>query len=150
MKGAVVVDASVAVKWLISEAYSDKAFALGRSWAKAGVQPVAPYLMLVEVANALHKRVARAELSSPGAARLLGGLASAGIDLREPEALHTRAVEMAGQLRQSTVYDTHYLALAETLACELWTADERFFRAASPTFSDVRRLADFDAGTKLG
>ena len=41
--------------------------------------------------------------------------------------------------------DAHYLALAESVNCELWTADERFYRAASPTVDNVRWVGDFSA-----
>ena len=45
MSGLVVVDASLAFKWLVSEENSDKARALSRSWADEGIQAAAPYLM---------------------------------------------------------------------------------------------------------
>lgn len=54
MNGQVVVDARLAVKWLLNEVHTEKAIALARSWTRSGVQPVSPYLMPVEVANALH------------------------------------------------------------------------------------------------
>lgn len=53
---------------------------------------------------------------------------------------------MADQLRQDAAYDAHYLALAETLNCDLWTADERFYRAASATFKFVKWLAESEDG----
>ena len=62
MNGQVVVDASVATKWLVYEADTDRARALARSWARDGVQPVAPFLMPVEVANVLHQRVRQRRL----------------------------------------------------------------------------------------
>ena len=54
MSGLVVVNASLAFKWLVSEEHSDKARALSRSWADEGIQAAAPYLMPVELTNALH------------------------------------------------------------------------------------------------
>ncbi|MBI4234324.1 MAG: type II toxin-antitoxin system VapC family toxin [Chloroflexi bacterium] len=139
----VVVDASLAVKWLVSEVHSEKAYALARSWAQAGMQPVAPYLMPVEVANALHRRVARKEVSATAAVRLLDGLLASGIELREPGSIHIRAIELATQLRQDAAYDAHYLALAETLNCDLWTADERFYRAVTVFSRRVKWLGAF-------
>ena len=66
MNGFVVVDASLAFKWLVPENDSDKARELARLWDSSGTQPVAPHLMPVEVANGLHRRVIRDELTLPG------------------------------------------------------------------------------------
>jgi predicted nucleic acid-binding protein len=41
-----------------------------------------------------------------------------------------RAIEIAALTGQRASYDSHYLALAERLGCELWTADDRFRDAA--------------------
>lgn len=139
----VVVDASVAFKWLVEEEYSDRATALTRHWADEGIQPAAPPLMPFEVANALHRRVVRDELSVEVAIDLMQDLMSLRIALDEPPNLHHRALELAGQLRQGAVYDAHYLALAESLGCELWTADRRFQRAARPGIDHVRWIGDF-------
>ena len=143
MSGLVVVDASLAFKSLVSEENSDKARALSRSWADEGIQAAAPYLMPVEVTNALHRRVARGDLSVEDAIRLLGHLLASGIELRDVPDLHVRALQLAGQLRQGAVYDAHYLALANVLGCEFWTADERFYRAAELVIPNVRWIGEF-------
>jgi predicted nucleic acid-binding protein len=144
VNGQVVVDASLAAKWLVNEAHSEKALTLALSWARGGVQPVAPYLMPVEVANALYRRVVRAQMTLDVAIRLLDALVESGIQLREPSGLHRRSVELAAQLHQNAAYDSHYLALAEQLDCELWTADERFYRAASPVHGRIKWLGNFE------
>jgi predicted nucleic acid-binding protein len=146
VSGVVVVDASLAVKWLVREVHSDKAYALARSWARAESDPMAPYLMPVEAANALYKRVLRQEITLQEATVLLGALLSIGIDLREPASMHVKAMELAAELQQDAVYDAHYPALAEALDCELWTADERFYRAASSGPTRVRWIGSFAAG----
>ena len=143
MSEMVVVDASLAFKWLVSEENSDRAHALSREWVKAGIQTAAPYLLPVEVANALHRRVARGELTVSDAARLLEYLLASGIELRDAPNLHARALQLASHLQQGAVYDAHYLALAEILGCEYWTADERFYRAASPGTPNVRWIGEF-------
>ena len=145
MSGLVVVDASLAFKWLVSEENSDKARALSRSWADEGIQAAAPYLMPVEVTNALHRRVARGDLSVEDAIRLLGHLLASGIELRDVPDLHVRTLQLAGQLRQGAVYDAHYLALANVLGCEFWTADERFYSAAALVMQNVRWIGEFAA-----
>ena len=147
MNGWVVVDASLAAKWLINEVHSEKAFALARSWAKSGIRPVAPYLMPVEVANVLYRRVLRGDILLEAATELVDTLPDAGIELREPLDLHRRAVELSAQLHQDAVYDAHYLVLAEHIDCEFWTADERFYRAARKLSKRVRWLGSFDETT---
>jgi len=139
----VVVDASLAVKWLVLESDSEEAYALARSWAQAGTRPVAPFLMPVEVANALHRRVIRGEVSPEDAGPLLEGLLSSGIELLEQPRIHSSALALARTLGQDAVYDAHYLALAEALDSELWTADRRFHLATSDHFRRVRWLGDF-------
>ena len=143
MNGLVVVDASLAFKWLVSEEQSDKARAISRVWADEGTQAAAPYLMPVEVANALHRRVVRGELTVENAVRLLEHLLASGIELRDEPGLHARALQLASHLGQGAVYDAHYLALAETLGCDFWTADERFYRAVSSVAPKVRWIGEF-------
>ena len=130
MSEVVVVDASLALKWLVEEDSSPEAHAILRSWDAQGVRLAAPYLILAEVANALHRRVVRGELSVEAAAHLSESLLSSRLELHQPPNIQSRALALASQLSQGAVYDSHYLALAETLGCELWTADQRFYRAA--------------------
>ena len=144
MNGSVVVDASLAVKWLLEEDDSDSARALARLWADEGTIPVAPHLMPVEVANVLHRRVVRGELTVEAAVRLLETLLASGVELRDTPGLNSRALELADQLQQGAVYDAHYLALAESLDCDLWTADARFFRAASRGTVTVNWIGQFE------
>ena len=141
----VVVDASVAVKWLVEEEDSDRATSLVRLWDGGGVQMTAPYLMPFEVANALHRRVASGELEVEMAASLMEQLESFGIELHHPAGLHGIALRLANRLGQRASYDSHYLALAETLGCELWTADRQFYRAASPTAPNIRWIREHAA-----
>ena len=143
MNDFVVVDASLAFKWLVREEHSDKALAILRSWDSQDLRPAAPQLMTFEVANALHRRVVRGELSIEAAADLMGSLLSSQLEPHQPPNLHGRALEIASRLRQGAIYDAYYLALADTLNCELWTADQRFYRAARQNAENVRWIGEF-------
>ena len=83
MNGHVVVDASLAFKWLVKEIYTAEANDLGRLWDSQGTQVAAPYLMPVEVTNALHQRVARGDLTLEAATRRMESLLSSGLELHQ-------------------------------------------------------------------
>ena len=143
VNGSVVVDASLAVKWLVEEDDSDKAHAALQSWVAQDITRIAPHLMPFEVANALHRRVLRGELNVGDSTRMIARLFESQLELHQPPGLHVRALQLASQLKQNAAYDAHYLALAESFGCDLWTADERFYRAASPSIANVRWLGEF-------
>ena len=145
MNGSVVVDASLAVKWLVEEDDSDKAHAALQSWVAQDITRIAPHLMPFEVANALHRRVLRGELNVGDSIRLIARLLASRLELHQPPDLHVRALQLASQLKQNAAYDAHYLALAESVGCELWTADERLYRAASLSIGNVRWIGEFVA-----
>ena len=141
----VVVDASLAFKWLVEEEDSDDAESLLQSWERRGIAPIAPPFMPFEVVNALHRRVARAELTIESAVFLIGTRLIPLMQLHRSPEIHRRALELASELGQGAVYDSHYLALAEILDCEMWTADERFYRSASPVSARLHMLSEFVA-----
>ena len=145
MSGFVVVDASLVFKWLVEEKDSDKAQTLLQSWEHQKLKPAAPSFMPFEVANALHRRIARDELTIEEGAYLIESVLVPEVELRYTARLHRQALELASQLGQGAVYDCHYLALAEILDCEMWTADERFYRSASPRAIRLRLLNEFVA-----
>ena len=138
----VVVDASLVVKWLVTEEYSDRALALLRSWNIQLVRAAAPILVRFEVANVLHKRVVRGDISTEAALQHVSEFLTSGVEMRDDPEIHVRAVELAGRLRQGAAYDCHYLALAEVLDCELWTADRRFYRSAGRGIDRVRWIGE--------
>lgn len=142
VSGYVVVDASVAVKWLVREEHTDRALAILSAWHDDEVTPAAPYLLPFEVANALHRRVTRNQLSVGDTARMISQLLSSRLELHQTVELHVRALALATELQQGAVYDAHYLALAEEIGCELWTADERFHRAARQAARNVRWIGE--------
>jgi predicted nucleic acid-binding protein len=116
----VVVDASIAVKWVIPEVLSDEAEALrGRA-----DRLLAPDLLLSEAANALWKKLIRREITAREAAQAIELLMASGLDLRPSGPLLGRALGLARRLRHP-VYDCLYLALAQAENATLVTADQR-------------------------
>ena len=93
----------------------------------------------------MHRQVARGLLTIEDGARLIEEMLASQIQCYDLPDLHRRAMELAQELGQGAAYDSHYLALAEILDCEMWTADERFYRSASHRTTRLRLLNDFVA-----
>lgn len=125
MAGVLVVDASVALKWLLPEVDSATALALIGRRALA-----APDLMMVEAANALATRVRRRELSPLEARTSLTDLYAIQIDFVADHHLVPAALSLAADLGHP-VYDCLYLALALDRSAITVTADRRFASAVN-------------------
>jgi predicted nucleic acid-binding protein len=100
----------------------------------------APTLLFYEVSNALYRyqRVGMMSTSAVGLA-LRAALALPIRLYGEPE-LHVRALDLADRFSLPAAYDAHYLALADWLGAELWTADLRLARAVEHELPWVRVL----------
>jgi predicted nucleic acid-binding protein len=144
MNSPVCVDASFVVKLLTPEANSDRANGLWTGWLEGKGRIVAPVLLAFEVPSALRKKVQRGLLSAEHgheAVETFVALAK-NIELISPEALHGRAWELAAKNNQPNLYDSYYMALAETLACRLWSADDHLRRAMPSLAGVIASLSD--------
>lgn len=130
-----IVDASVAVKWLLDEPGSDAA---DRLLAAAGL--ITPDLLFAEVANTLWKAWRRGDfVQMPDGISTLPGCFER---IRPCAELMVPATSLALELNHPA-YDCFYLALALGEDMPLITADRRFLAAcaASPYAGKVRALA---------
>lgn len=123
----IVVDASVAVRWLFPVAQTLSADELVYE------RPViAPDLVIAEITNAAWKFVAYDNVSSEVATAILRE-AEKGYDELVPSVLlKDRALEIAISLRHPA-YDCFYLALAEERDCPMVTADDRLLARCAKT-----------------
>lgn len=138
-----VLDASVAGKWLLPEADSDKARWLFERWNKGQLELIAPALLVAEIASMLWKRVARDFMPAREAMGLFQEFSKLGLALAPIETLAGVALELSIKYRHP-FYDCLYVALAVENRCDLLTGDERLFRSLHPRLPQVRLLKNLE------
>lgn len=139
MTELVVIDASIALKWVLNEADSAAAESLIDRYRLA-----APDLLVMECANALWVRIRKRTLSPAEARAALSDLLVVDIDYEADHGLTAAALSLAADL-DHPVYDCVYLALALERGARVITADRRFSAAVRghPFHADrIRLLSD--------
>lgn len=134
-----VVDASVAVKWILPEDDTPRALRIQEEYQDERLDVVAPYLVVSEVANVLWKRERRGDLSAAQARRSFMQFLHDSPILLDSSSVSSSALGLA-LAHHRPFYDCLYLAWALEQRCDLITADERFFHALNPTFPQIRLL----------
>lgn len=126
-----VLDASVALKWVLPEEGSERAIALQEQFADAEHELIAPDTFAVEVAHALTRAERRGNLQPPEGLERFRQIAASFPQFFPYIPLLPRAMEISSNMRVG-VYDCLYIALAERENCPLVTADDRLAK----TFTD--------------
>jgi predicted nucleic acid-binding protein len=135
-----VIDSSVAFKWAVPEADSDKAIALRDQFRRGADELIAPDVFPIELAHALTRAERQGRISVSQAMHLLADVLQTAPDLQPSLPLLPRAVEISSQTRVG-VYDCLYTALAEREACALVTADRRLVNVLQTGFPFLVDLA---------
>lgn len=119
-----VVDANVAIKWILPEIYSNVALRL----KNPNYQLLVPDFFFPEIGNILWKRVRKGEMTLQEATRDLTVMQELPLTVDYSFPLMTDALEIATRVEQA-VYDCVYLSLAIKHNCKMVTADQRFYNA---------------------
>jgi predicted nucleic acid-binding protein len=123
-----VVDASVALKWFVSEPGSDAAVRV----LDSGEPLIAPDLVLAEVCNAAWKSLRRRQLDDAQFDEVATDMPEAFQRLVTLDRLVRPAAALARTL-DHPIYDCFYLALAEAEDVPMVTADRRLVTALGGT-----------------
>jgi predicted nucleic acid-binding protein len=118
-----VIDAGVALKWVVPEEDSEQALALRRRVL------VAPDLLIVECANVLWKLARRNEISEEEAGFAAALIAGAEIEL-VPMRHYIEAATRVAIALDHPAYDCFYIAMAEAEGLKVITTDSRMLRKA--------------------
>lgn len=127
----VCVDASVVLRRVL-QPDDDAIKGLWRSWVDNDIRLVAPTLLFYEVTNGLYRQQKNKILSPETIWKALELSLDLPINLVNEATLHVRALELATKYNLPATYDAHYLALAEWMGIEFWTADKKLINTLKP------------------
>ncbi len=124
MKRTLVVDASVAIKWFLPEIHSDEArLILESKW-----EIWAPDYIWAEFGSALRKKIRLEEVTVEEAEGILKDFMRFPIQTHGSKLLLNSAWGLT-KISGATIYDSLYLALANSRECSLVTADNKFYQS---------------------
>lgn len=134
-----VLDASVALKWVLPEQDTSKALRLRDEFRQGLCALIAPDVYIPEVSHGLTKSERRGVIPIGVAERRMLNLINYLPDLYPSLPLARRAIQISSRARVA-VYDCLYVALAERERCELLTADQKRIANLQATFPFITAL----------
>lgn len=141
-----VIDAALAVKLVLPEELSNRAHELVEGALAAGRAVVGPPILPADAANAIYAQRRADEVTGSEADAAMAAFHRLGLEVRSPAGLDRAAFAFARAHRVRSVYGAYYLALAQLLGTELWTADRALFKSAAPVAPWVCWIGDYAAG----
>jgi predicted nucleic acid-binding protein len=105
---------------------------LWQSWVSKEIQLVAPTLLFYEVTNALYQQQKNKAISPETIRKTLELSLELPITFVNEANLHLKAREIAMQYNLSATYDAHYLALADWMKIDFYTADIKLVNSLKP------------------
>lgn len=121
MSGAAVVDASVALAWVLPGEGTEQALRLREeAVARPALALLAPSLFWYEVGNVLWRAARQGRMAGDAAMSALEALGRFAIEARQVRAAACLELALAEGV---SVYDASYIALALDAGCPLWTLD---------------------------
>jgi len=124
---AFIMDASVAIKWLLpgpGETLAEEALRFQERYARGQVRLVVPDLFWVEAANAVWNAARRGRITRAGGERAVAQLLRYDFTTVGSPSVLEPAFALATRFGR-TVYDCLYVALAVEIGADFITADER-------------------------
>ncbi len=139
MSISLVVDCSVAAKWVLPAPGRAPALQLLERYESGEIALIAPDLLLAEFASLLAKRHRRKEISAVQAAQAFHLMAECAPRLLDMRPRLPRALNLSLQY-QLSLWDCVYLAIAIEHDCPFLTADRRLFTGTTARHPSLRLL----------
>ncbi len=136
-----VVDANILIAFgLADEPLHMQANQMLSVWRTPGERLTAPRLFRSEITAVVRKAVYQQRLTPEQGRSMLAQLLLYPVEFYEDDGLLKEAYDLAVRFNHPRAYDTQYMALAEQLDFEFWTADERLVNSTQGQFNRIRWL----------
>jgi predicted nucleic acid-binding protein len=132
----ICVDANLVIRLIVGPA-DESHQARWEQWGSEGRRLAAPTLLYYEVANGLYRYQKLGYISTSAVELAFKAALALPLELHGGPDLHWRALELANRFGLPAAYDAHYLALAELLEGEFWTADKGLARTVRQSLTWV-------------
>jgi predicted nucleic acid-binding protein len=139
----VCIDANLALKLVLVERDSPKAQHLWDTWLDADLEIIAPFLLAFEGTSVIRNKMQRGLVPPNEAELMFKTFHLLGVKYLHPDGLHQKAWELAKRFNRPQAYDSYYLALAEILGLEFWTADQRLYNTVGRDLPWVKWLGEY-------
>lgn len=136
----IVLDSGIFIASVFVETLTSEAKGLLHQLQATEVMLQAPHLLRYELIAVSRKAVYQKRVTVEEGLIARDQLLSYPVTLHFDDALLKRGYEIAEASNRPTAYDAQYLALAERLSCEFWTADERMFNALNAKYPNIHWL----------
>lgn len=137
-----MLDSGILIASVFPETLTPQARQLLKQWQTDNITLHAPTLLRYEVAAVSRKAVYQGRVTAEEGLRARNRLMSYPITFHLDDDLLKRGYELAEKYNRPTAYDSQYLAVAEHLSCDFWTADERMFNAVKEKFPGIHWLGE--------
>ncbi|MEM2238355.1 MAG: type II toxin-antitoxin system VapC family toxin [Candidatus Caldarchaeum sp.] len=120
----IVVDASVAAKWIIpGEKWEKNARALAEDIAYRRVEAHGPSLILYELASVINKAIRAGKMSLEDGEKALQAMGAIGLIVDNIDWDDLSEILRIAESTKLTIYDAAYMYLAKRIGCKLLTVD---------------------------
>ena len=134
----VVLDANILIAFGLSdEPLHTQAHQILSAWRTSETSLVAPRLFRSEITAVIRKAVYQERITHEQGRKMLAQFLVYPVEFHEDNVLLKTAYELAETFNRPRAYDAQYLALAQRLSCEFWTANERLFNAIHNDFLNI-------------
>ena len=138
MSKYLVIDASFVFRLILPGPHQKRCQALVTQWHRDGYMLCAPTLWLYEITSALCRVIHFGQITRDEGQQALTLAQKLDVQLVPPDdAQTTLAFDWTMRLERAAACDSFYLALAEALRSELWTADMRLHNAAGVSWTHL-------------